>query len=51
VKNATQQLKEVIAEMVADKFKVKASNLVFKNANVYEKSKNQKIKLFLLTKQ
>jgi len=43
VKNATQQLKEVIAEMVADKFKVKASNLVFKNANVYEKSKNQKI--------
>jgi len=43
VKNATQQLKEVIAEMVADKFKVKVSNLVFKNANVYEKSKNQKI--------
>jgi len=43
VRNATQQLKEIIAEMVADKFKVKASNLVFKNKNIYKKNKDQKI--------
>ena len=43
VKNATHQLKEILADMIANKFKVKASKLVFKNKNIYEKDKEQKI--------
>src|SRR5665648_141005 len=43
VKNAAHQLKETLAEIVAAEFKIRIDNLNFKNENIYEKNKNQKI--------
>jgi len=43
VKNATHQLKENLAEMIAAEFKVRVDNIVFKNENLYDKDKNRKI--------
>jgi len=43
VKNAVHQLKETLAEIITDEFKVKVSNLVFKKENRSDKNKDQKI--------
>lgn len=43
VKNAAYQLKETLIEIVAAKFKIRTDHLDFKNENIYDKSKNQKI--------
>jgi len=43
VKNAAHQLKETLAEIVTAEFKIRTNNLDFKNENIYEKNKNQKI--------
>ena len=43
VKNAAHQLKETLAEIVAAEFKIRTDYLDFKNENIYEKNKNQKI--------
>lgn len=43
VKNAARQLKETLAKIVAAEFKIRTDNLDFKNENIYEKNKNQKI--------
>ncbi|GAI59839.1 unnamed protein product, partial [marine sediment metagenome] len=43
VKNAAHQLKETLAEIIAAEFKIRTDNLDFKNENIYEKNKNQKI--------
>ena len=43
VKNAAHQLKEILAEIIAAEFKIGVDNLVFKNENIYEKNKDQKI--------
>lgn len=43
VKNAACQLKEILAKIVAAKFKIRVDNLDFKNENIYEKNKEQKI--------
>jgi len=46
VKNAAQQIKRTITEMIADKFKVKSGDLVLRNENIYNKNNNQKIMSF-----
>ena len=46
VKNAAQQIKRTITEMIADKFKVKSDDLVLKNENIYNKNNSQKIMSF-----
>lgn len=43
VKNAACQLKEILAKIVAAEFKIRTDNLDFKNENIYEKNKEQKI--------
>lgn len=43
VKNAARQLKETLAKIVAAEFKIRTDNLDFKNENIYEKNKEQKI--------
>lgn len=43
VKNAACQLKEILAKIVAAEFKIRVDNLDFKNENIYEKNKEQKI--------
>jgi len=43
VKNAAHQLKETLSEIVTAEFKIRTGNLDFKNENIYEKNKNQKI--------
>lgn len=43
VKNAARQLKETLTKIVAAEFKIRTDNLDFKNENIYEKNKNQKI--------
>lgn len=43
VKNAACQLKEILAKIVATEFKIRVDNLDFKNENIYEKNKEQKI--------
>lgn len=43
VKNAACQLKEILAKIIAVEFKIRADNLDFKNENIYEKNKEQKI--------
>lgn len=43
VKNAACQLKEILAKIVATEFKIIVDNLDFKNENIYEKNKEQKI--------
>ena len=43
VKRAAQQLKEILIKLIADKYKFKASNLIFKNDNIYDKNENKKI--------
>jgi len=39
VKNAAQQLRKTLAEIVAAEFKIKIDNLIFKNENIYGKDK------------
>lgn len=46
VKDAAQQIKRTITEMIAEKFKVKSDDLVLRNENVYNKNNNQKIMSF-----
>ena len=45
VKNAAHQLKETLTETVAAEYeyKIKADNIIFRNENLYDKDKNQKI--------
>jgi len=43
VKNAAHQLKDTLAQIIAAKFKIRTDNLDFKNENIYEKNKEQKI--------
>jgi CO/xanthine dehydrogenase Mo-binding subunit len=43
VKNAAHQLKETLAKIIAAEFKIRANNIVFKNENIYDKNKDQKI--------
>jgi CO/xanthine dehydrogenase Mo-binding subunit len=43
VKNAAHQLKETLAQIIAAEFKIRANNLVFKNENISDKNKDQKV--------